>query len=122
MASSRKPSIFVSLLFLLLVASAVHGAQPADAGDTAAAGGGERVTVTVRSSGHGHGYSSSHSGGHTNGGTPEQGGAGSVVDPRNLNARSHHRNGAASRAGLIGHSSLMACGLVGAIFAVALLP
>jgi len=85
-----------------------------------AAGGAERVTV--RSSGHGHGYSSSHSGGHTSGGTgtPEQGGAGSV-DPRNLNARSHHRSGAASRAGL-GYSSPVAWGLVGAILAVALLP
>ncbi|KAG2632492.1 holotricin-3-like isoform X2 [Panicum virgatum] len=118
MASSKKPSLFISLLLLLLVVSAVHGAQPADAGDTA--GGAERVAV--RSSGHGHGYSSSHSGGHTSGGTgtPEQGGAGSV-DPRNLNARSHHRSGAASRAGL-GYSSPVAWGLVGAILAVALLP
>ena len=35
MASSMKPSLFISLLLLLLVVSAVHGAQPADAGDTA---------------------------------------------------------------------------------------
>ncbi|PAN10163.1 hypothetical protein PAHAL_2G074900 [Panicum hallii] len=119
MASSKKPSLFVSLLLLSLVVSAVHGAQPADAGDTAAAGGGERVTV--RSSGHGHGYSSSHSGGHTSGGTPKQGGAGSV-DPRNLNARSHHRSGAASRAGLGCSSLSVAWGLVGATLAVVVLP
>jgi len=75
----------------------------------------------VRSSaGRGHGYSS-HSGGHTSGGTPEQGGAG-AVDPRNLNARSHHRSAAASRAGLGHSSSPVAWGLVGAILAVALLP
>jgi len=35
MASSKKPSLFISLLLLVLVVSAVHGAQPADAGDTA---------------------------------------------------------------------------------------
>ncbi|CAN6209812.1 unnamed protein product [Urochloa humidicola] len=128
MANSRKSCLFISLLLLLLLVSAVHGAKPADARDAAAAaggGGGERVTVTVRTSGHGHGYSS-HSGGqgHTSGGsgsTSEHGGAG-VVDPRNLDARSHHRSGAASRAALGLSSSLAACGLVGAILAVVLLP
>ncbi|CAN6180333.1 unnamed protein product [Urochloa humidicola] len=125
MASSKKPSLFISILLLLLLVSAAHGAQPADAGDTAAAGeGGDRVTV--RTSGHGHGYSSHSGGGHTSTGgsgggtsTSEQGGAG-VVDPRNLNGRSH-RSGAASRAAL-GRSSMAASGLVGAILAVVLLP
>lgn len=73
---------------------------------TAAAGdGGDRVTV--RTSGHGHGYS----GGHTSGGTAEHGGA-AVVDPRNLNARSHLRSGAARRTAVGGYS------LAGAILAV----
>ncbi|CAL5079513.1 unnamed protein product [Urochloa decumbens] len=120
MANSKKPSLFISLLLLLLLVSAAHGAQPADARDTAAAGDdGERVTV--RTSGHGHGYSSHSGGGHTSSGgdTSEHGGAG-VVDPRNLNARSH-RSGAACRAAL-GRSSVVACGLVGAILAVVLLP
>ncbi|CAN6197427.1 unnamed protein product [Urochloa humidicola] len=119
MASSKKPSLFVSILLLLLLVSAAHGAQPADARDTAAAGdGGDRVTV--RTTGHGHGYSSHSGGGHTSGGgTSEHGGAG-VVDPRNLNGRSH-RSGVASRAAL-GRSSLAACSLVGTILAVVLLP
>ncbi|CAL5089674.1 unnamed protein product [Urochloa decumbens] len=122
MAISKKPSLFISLLLLLLLVSAAHGAQPADARDTAAAAGDGGERVTVRTSGHGHGYSSHSGGGHTSGGggdTSEHGGAG-VVDPRNLNARSH-RSGAACRAAL-GRSSVVACGLVGAILAVALLP
>nr|CAB3456230.1 unnamed protein product [Digitaria exilis] len=73
--------------------------------------------VTVRTSGHGHGYSSSHSGGHTSGGTAEQGGAG-VVDPRNLNARSHPRSAAIRRAAVGGYSFVVVCGLLGAILAV----
>lgn len=77
---------------------------PSAAGD--GDGDGERVTVRT---GHGHGYSSSHSSGHPSGGTPEQGGAG-VVDPRNLNARSHHRRGAATRA--TAYSSWLVCTLV----------
>jgi hypothetical protein len=76
----------------------------------AAAAGADGERITVRT-GHGHGYSS-HSGGHPNGGTPEQGGAG-VVDPRNNNARSHHRNGAARWA--LGYSSWLICTLVGGV-------
>ncbi|CAN6197426.1 unnamed protein product [Urochloa humidicola] len=120
MASSKKPSLFVSILLLLLLVSAAHGAQPADARDTAAAAGDGGDRVTVRTTGHGHGYSSHSGGGHTSGGgTSEHGGAG-VVDPRNLNGRSH-RSGVASRAAL-GRSSLAACSLVGTILAVVLLP
>ncbi|NP_001351147.1 uncharacterized protein LOC103632177 precursor [Zea mays] len=108
MERTKKPCLgVVALLLFLLLASAAHGAQPADAKDIAAGDGdGERATVRT---GHGHGYSSSHSGGHPSGGTPEQGGAG-VVDPRNLNARSHHRRGAATRANV--YSSWLVCTLV----------
>nr|ACG41532.1 hypothetical protein [Zea mays] len=111
MERTKKPCLgVVALLLFLLLASAAHGAQPADAKDIAAGDDdGERVTVRT-GHGHGHGYSSSHSGGHPSGGTPEQGGAG-VVDPRNLNARSHHRRGAATRA--TAYSSWLVCTLVG---------
>ncbi|XP_021308266.1 uncharacterized protein LOC8054431 isoform X3 [Sorghum bicolor] len=111
MERMKKLCLGVTLLLFLLLVSAAHGARLPDAKDVAAAaaaGDGERITVRT---GHGHGYSS-HSGGHPNGGTPEQGGAG-VVDPRNNNARSHHRNGAASRA--LGYSSWLICTLVGGV-------
>jgi hypothetical protein len=80
------------------------------------------VTTTVRT-GHGHGYSSSRSGG-GGGSEAEKGGAG-VVDPRNLNARSHRSSSgaaAASRAAF-GYSSAVVCGLAGAVvLAVVALP
>ncbi|RCV10276.1 hypothetical protein SETIT_2G099600v2 [Setaria italica] len=121
MASSKKASLFISLLLLLLLVSAVHGdgAKPAaDARDTAAAGdGGQRVTVRT---GHGHGYSS-HSGGHTGGASAEKGGAG-VVDPRNPNARSHRSGAAAASRAALGYSCAVVWGLVGAILAVVALP
>ncbi|KAJ1288774.1 hypothetical protein BS78_02G113900 [Paspalum vaginatum] len=115
MERAKKPCLVVALLlfFLLVAAAAANGAQLADAKDTSGAAAdddGERVTVRT-SGGHGHGYSS-HSGGHPNGGTPGQGGAGGV-DPRNLNARSH-RNGSASSRALGYTSSWAACALAGA--------
>ncbi|KAK3124802.1 hypothetical protein QOZ80_7BG0593490 [Eleusine coracana subsp. coracana] len=114
MQSTRKPWFVPTFLIFLLLVSTAHGAELANAEDAAATetDGGERTTVRTGAAGHaGHGYSG-HSGAHTNGDMSEQGGAG-VVDPRNLNARSRHRNGATSR--VVGYSSRATYALLGAL-------